>query len=274
MEKLSTSSKILLIFKILLSLLFVSYISLLVFFVFFANKERRFAIGGVPQGTQFSQFVLSTLIGDFPNYSDAFLEKSVPYNKRGLYYEGFKLLNNAVDLNPKEHLGYRGWMKLNKLKDYQGAIKDFKKLDSLTPDYFDVNGGSINYLLATAYQGIGNADESMFFYKKLFEENKNNYPIFPISYVNYGILLDRKGLHKEAIEQFNTALEKTNNKLSEAYYNKALAYKKLGVGDSADFFFNKALSSYDQGYKIKDIYNETFNELYRDDIVYELSKKK
>ena len=47
-----------------------------------------------------------------------------------------------------------------------------------------------------------------------------------------------------------------------------------GVGDSADFFFNKALSSYDQGYKIKDIYNETFNELYRDDIVYELSKKK
>ena len=101
MEKLSISSKILLIFKILLSLLFVSYISLLVFFVFFANKERRFAIGGVPQGTQFSQFVLSTLIGDFPNYSDAFLEKSVPYNKRGLYYEGFKLLNNAVDLNPK-----------------------------------------------------------------------------------------------------------------------------------------------------------------------------
>ena len=274
MEKLSISSKILLIFKILLSLLFVSYISLLVFFVFFANKERRFAIGGVPQGTQFSQFVLSTLIGDFPNYSDAFLEKSVPYNKRGLYYEGFKLLNNAVDLNPKEHLGYRGWMKLNKLKDYQGAIKDFKKLDSLNSDYFDVNGGSINYLLATAYQGIGNADESMFFYKKLFEENKNNYPIFPISYVNYGILLDRKGLHKEAIEQFNTALEKTDNKLSEAYYNKALAYKKLGVGDSADFFFNKALSSYDQGYKIKDIYNETFNELYRDDIVYELSKKK
>ena len=267
MEKLSISSKILLILKILLSLLFLSYIALSTFFVFFANKETRFAIGSAPQGTQFSQFLLSTLIADFPNYSDTYFEKSVPYNKRGFYYEGFKLLNQAVDLDVKEHLGYRGWIKLNKLKDYQGAIKDFEKLDSLTPDYFDVNGGSINYLLATAYQGAGNADKSRIFYEKLFKKSKNNYPIFPISYVNYGILLNSIGLHTEAIQQFNIALEKTNNKQSEAYYNKALAYKKLGVSDSADVLFKNALNSYDQGYKIKDVYNETFHELYRDDII-------
>jgi hypothetical protein len=82
MEKLSISSKILLILKILLSLLFLSYIALSTFFVFFANKETRFAIGSAPQGTQFSQFLLSTLIADFPNYSDTYFEKSVPYNKR------------------------------------------------------------------------------------------------------------------------------------------------------------------------------------------------
>ena len=52
-----------------------------------------------------------------------------------------------------------------------------------------------------------------------------------------------------------------------SYYNKALAYKKLGVSDSADVLFKNALNSYDQGYKIKDVYNETFHELYRDDII-------
>lgn len=267
MEKLSIFSRILLLFKILFSLLFLGYISLAIFFVYFINKEARFAIAVGTQGTQFSQFIFSKLIKDFPTYSDAFFEKSVPYNKRGFYYEGFKLLNRAVDLNPKEHLGYRGWIKLNKLKHYQGAIKDFEKLNSLTSNYYDVNGGSINYLLAIAYQGAGNFEKSKTFYEKLFKEDEKQYPIFPISYVNYGILLDSMGLHKKAIEQFDISLNKSNYKYAESYYNKALIYKKLGVPDSAEILLKKALDSYDQGYKISDVYNEAFNELYRDDII-------
>ncbi|QBO58418.1 tetratricopeptide repeat protein [Chryseobacterium salivictor] len=267
MEKLSIFSRILLTFKILFSVLFLGFISLAIFFVYVINKEAKFAIGAGTQGTQFSQFIFAKLIKDFPTYSDAFFEKSVPYNKRGFYYEGFQLLNRAVDLNPKEHLGYRGWIKLNKLKDYQGAIKDFEKLDSLTPNYFDVNGGSINYLLAAAYQGAGNFEKSRTFYEKLFKADEKQYPIFPISYVNYGILLGNMGLHRLAIKQFDISLNKSNYKFAESYYNKALIYKKLGEKDSVQILLKRALDSYDQGYKINDIYNEAFNELYRDDII-------
>ena len=62
MEKLSIFSRILLLFKILFSLLFLGYISLAIFFVYFINKEARFAIAVGTQGTQFSQFIFSKLI--------------------------------------------------------------------------------------------------------------------------------------------------------------------------------------------------------------------
>ena len=73
MEKLSIFSRILLIFKILFSVLFLSFISLAIFFVYVINKEAKFAIGAGTQGTQFSQFIFAKLIKDFPTYSDAFL---------------------------------------------------------------------------------------------------------------------------------------------------------------------------------------------------------
>ncbi|MDQ0065170.1 tetratricopeptide repeat protein [Chryseobacterium lathyri] len=275
MEKSLIYFKIKIIIKSFFLILFTGTIILLIFIIFFLNKDRRFALAEDLQGTQLSQFMFKILTKQNPEYSDAYHEQSVAYNKRGLYHEGFKLLDNAVMLNPKRHLGYRGWMKLEKLKDYKGAITDLERLNTLTPNIInDVQGENISYLLAISYQGLGNYDKSKHYYEKFFETTDSaTINLKSIVYVNYGTLLEKLNLNQEALKQYNRSL-KGHFKFSEAYFHKGEIFEKLGRKDSAIFHYKEALKHYDKGSKLKDVYNEVFNELYRDDILEKLSHQK
>jgi tetratricopeptide (TPR) repeat protein len=73
--------------------------------------------------------------------SDAWMERSVAFNKAGDFEKGFEYLNKAVELDPKLHLGYRGWIRLRKMRDYDKALQDFNILDSLTPNFVDAPWG-------------------------------------------------------------------------------------------------------------------------------------
>lgn len=268
MEKSLIYSRIKIVLKSFLLIIFTGIIIFLTFIVFFLNKEKRFLLAEGLQGRQLSQFMFGILTKQYPDYSDAYHEQSVAYNKRGLYYDGFKLLDKAVMLNPKRHLGYRGWMKLEKLKDYKGAIIDLERLDILTPNIVDnVQGENINYLLAISYQGLGNYDKSKHYYERFFETTDSaTLNLKSIVYVNYGTLLEKLNLNQEALKQYSISL-KGHFKFSEAYFRKAEIFEKLRLKDSAQHYYEKALIQYDNGSKLKDVYNEVFNELYREDIV-------
>jgi hypothetical protein len=54
--------------------------------------------------------------------------------------------------------------------------------------------------------------------------------------------------------------------LTEAYYFKGLSFEKLNLKDSAKINFIRTLALYNKGYKNKDIYNEMFQEIYRENI--------
>lgn len=269
MEKPLIYFRVKIVLKSILLLLFTGLIILLISLIFFVNKNIRYTLAESLQGTYLSQFMFKNLIKQYPNFSDAYREKSVAYNKRGLYSEGFKLLDKAVNLNPKEHLGYRGWMKLYKLKDYRGAINDFERLDALTPDYVDTAQGEyISYLTAISYQGLGEYQKSKEYYGKYFKTaDSTTLSINSIVYVNYGTLLEKLGLYEEALDQLNKPLNTKGFKFSEAYFHKAEVFEKLSKKDSARYYYKEALHQYDNSSKLKDIYNEVFNELYRQDIV-------
>ncbi|MBT2623632.1 hypothetical protein [Chryseobacterium sp. ISL-6] len=275
MEKSSIYFKVKIIIKSLLLVLFTGVIILLTFIIFFLSKEKRFVLAEGLQGTQLSQFMFKVLIKQYPDFSDAYHEQSVAYNKRGLYHDGLKLLDKAVLLNPKRHLGYRGWMKLEKLKDYKGAIIDLEKLDALTPNIIDdVQGENIYYLLAISYQGLGKYEKSKDYYEKFFKSSDSNTLFLKsITYVNYGILLEKLNFPQEALQQYNNSL-KGHFKFSETYFHKAELFRNLGLKDFADSNYKEALRQYDKGSKLKDVYNEVFNELYRQDIVSKLEINK
>ncbi|NML70754.1 tetratricopeptide repeat protein [Chryseobacterium sp. RP-3-3] len=273
MEKSLIYSRIKIIIKSLFLVLFTGIIILLIFIIFFLNKDRRFVIAENLQGTQLSQFMFKVLTKQYPDYSDAYHEQSVAYNKRGLYYDGFKLLDKAVLLNPKRHLGYRGWMKLEKLKDYKGAIIDLERFDTLTPNIVDdVQGENINYLLAISYQGLGKYDKSREYYEKYFQTaDSTTLSINSIVHVNYGTLLEKLNLYNEALQQLDKSLKTKGFKFSEAYFHKAEVFEKLGKKDSARYYYKEALHQYDKSSKLKDVYNEVFNELYRQDITIKIN---
>ncbi|MBG7610769.1 tetratricopeptide repeat protein, partial [Polaribacter sp. BAL334] len=89
------------------------------------------------------------------NNSDAWMERSVSYNKSGDFKQGFEYLNKAVELNPTSHLGYRAWIRLRKIRDYDKALADFDRLDSLTPNFVDAPWGeNIDFLRGECYFGI------------------------------------------------------------------------------------------------------------------------
>ncbi|NML72280.1 hypothetical protein HHL23_21195 [Chryseobacterium sp. RP-3-3] len=85
-------------------------------------------------------------------------------------------------------------------------------------------------------------------------------------------MLEKLGLYEEALEQLNKSLNTKGFKFSGAYFHKTEVFEKLGKKDSAINSYKEALHQYDKSSKLKDVYNEFFNELYRQDITIKINK--
>ena len=238
---------------------------------FFLEKEKRFKIAESYQGSYVSQAMFNILTYQYPNYSDAYFEQSVAFNKRGDYEKGFKLLNQAVELDPKLHLGYRGWLKLHKIKDYEGCIIDLHKLDSLTPNFVDAPwGDNIHHVLGLAYKGLKNYESALNEFDKNIETESDSSWVNPNTFLYKGIIFNELGEYDKAILNFNACLDNNDNFSVDAFFHKGISFKKLNMLDSAKVNFKKSMKLFNDGYKMKDVYNEVQDELYLTDIVEEL----
>ena len=260
--------KILFVSKIFLSVVFLIGIFLIGYFFLFSSKDKRYSFAEHSQGLYMSQKLFDILIFQNPEDSNSYFEKSVAFNKRGEYAEGFRLLDKAVELNPDWHLGYRGWLRLVKVKDYRGAIRDLERLDSLTPNVVDYPwSNNIHYLLGLSYKGLKEYDYALNEFNKAVTSEKDSSLVNHNLYLHKGIILKDQGKYTDAIANFNACLEHSHKQSPEAHYQKALVFKSLEKFDSAQISLNKSLELFNNGYKHKDIYNEVSNELYLSDIL-------
>ena len=213
-----------------------------------------------------SQKIFDVLISKYPSESKYYFEKSVPYNKRGNYLIGFNLLNKAVDLDAKSHLGYRGWLRLNKLKDYSGALQDFKTLDSLTPKFIDAPWGeNIYYLKGICYLGLKEYTNASKEFDKYIKSEKDSSWVNPNMFLYKGIAKSKLGDHKNAKLNFIACL-KYNKNCTEAYYYYGENLLKKKSFDSAKLMLNSAHDLISKGIKNKDVYNEVMYEIYPSDV--------
>lgn len=225
----------------------------------------------LPQGSLRSQYFLDLSIKSDSTFSYAYFEKSVPFNKRGDYAEGFRLLNKAIKLNPKMHLGYRGWLRLVKLKDYIGCISDLTKLQEIKSEnrYNNAWGQNINYLIGISFFGLKIYDKAIKYFD--FAIDENNKEIDLNYYLYKAIALFNTGGFEQSITCLKACIE-LNDNFTEAYYYLGLNYLKVEDLNKAKDNFNKAMNLYKQGYKIRNPYNEVFVELYVSDITNQLNK--
>jgi tetratricopeptide (TPR) repeat protein len=198
-----------------------------------------------------------------PDNNYAWMELSVSYNKAGDFKKGFKYLNKAVDLSPSSHLGYRGWIRLRKIRDYDKALIDFNRLDSLTPNFIDYPWSeNINFLRGECHYGNKKYKKAIECFNTNIKEQKEGWADVH-SFVYLGLCEYELGNYEKSISEFKRAIEHSKY-VPEASFGISKAYYKLGNIEKAKESILEAEITFD--YKREDIYNEFLNEVYLSEI--------
>ncbi len=193
------------------------------------------------------------------NNSDAWMERSVSFNKAGDFEKGFEYLNKAVEIDPELHLGYRGWIRLRKMRDYDKALIDFDQLDNLTPNVVDAPWGEdIDFLRGECYFGKKNYQKAIELFDRSIKNQKEDWADIH-SFVYLGLCEYKLGNYKKAIAEFQRALNQSQY-TPESYFGMAKAYQKLRESEKAKENIMKAEENI--GSKRDDYYNEFLNEIY------------
>lgn len=196
--------------------------------------------------------------------SDDYMEYSViKFNKAGNFHTGFIYLDKAVELDPKLHLGYRGWIRLRKIRDFDKALEDFDRLDSLTPNFVDAPWGEdIDFLRGECYFGKKDFQKAIELFNRNIKNQKEDWADIH-SFVYLGLCEYELGNYEKAIIEFQRALKQTEN-VPESFFGMAKAYQKLGQIEEAKKNILKAENN--MHYKRDDVYNEFLNEIYMSEI--------
>jgi tetratricopeptide (TPR) repeat protein len=206
------------------------------------------------QGSDVWQKLLDSAISICPTKSYAWHARSVWHNKIGDYKTGFYYLNQAVKLDSFE-IGYRGWIKLYKLHDYEGAISDLitYKLKYGNIPAMDEN---VSYLIGLAYKQIDSVDIAIDYfnsYIKIEASRNNDDHVWPYAYVYRGLCLEKKRNNVSSMMDFTRAIELYSSCV-EAFFHRGRLFLDSKLPEKAYNDFTKSLQLYESGYYYKNEY--------------------
>lgn len=230
--------------------------------------------GSGGQGSRSSQIKYDKVMELCPTYDDAYWAKAIPYLKRGDFISWGTMIDKAVELNPTKHLGYRGWCKYQFLRDYDSAIADLEKLESMVNyDIGYCQNGDYHLTVAKAlcYKGKGNSEKAI----QIIEKHLENTDIFVglFDYLHLGVLYLEKKEYKKVIELLQFQIER-NEELAENYYYLALAHKGLKDYPAYKENISKALKLYQNNAGRSDPYTEPMDKIYLETIIKENEQMK
>ena len=221
-------------------------------------------------GSRQSQYFIDKSLKADPTYARAWMRKAEAHIEKGEFAKGFKYLNEAVELEPIEHLGYRGCAKLYYLHDMEGALKDLIELDSLTPNFTDAPWGrDIYYTMGVAEKGRGDLLKAlMYFTRSIYNttREKGEDWVDVKVFLYRGITLLEMDNPEMAIADFDKCIFYFD-KFMEAHYYKGIAFLKLGQCEKACEYFKKAKKHHDAGYSYANQMYSMVEEVLVEDIL-------
>lgn len=208
-----------------------------------------------------------------PNFDYPYWAKSIAYLKSGDFITWKKLIDKAVELNPEDRLGYRGWCRYQFFRDYKGAIEDIEKFDQLV-DY-DIGQSQngmyhLNIAKGLCYKAIGEKEKALNILRKQIKQNEEDDFVGAYDYLHLGVLYLETGKPEEAIEVFQK--QSSYNELAENRYYMALAQKKLGNKAESENNLSKARKLYLENRIMFDSYTHPMDKIYLEDIDKELKQ--
>jgi len=224
---------------------------------------------GIKKHYQFSkeyQQILDEVIDIDPSFDFAYRRKSVAYLKSGDFITWKILIDKAVGLNPKEHLGARAWCRYSWFRDYLGTIDDIKILRKhLTSDIGYTTNGlyHLEFVNALCYKATGNIDRAYSLMSSLIK--KENYRIRKYDYYHFGIINFQKEKYKQAVKYF--LLQKEIRDISELDYYLSLSYLETGDSKLALHHIDLAIKKYQSQIIIREDYNHNIDKVFYSDIL-------
>ena len=176
------------------------------------------------QGSDSSQMYFDSALAVDPQFAKAWREKSVPFLKRGYFVKWADLMGRAVELEPREYLGVRGYCRLGFIRDYEGALADFEELSRIAPQQVHYpKGFSLYCLKGLALKQLGRYEEAIRNFSIHIDEEADAYEeawLDELYLVYRGICYAKLGQSEQAFRDFDDAI-KRNNRCAEAYFQKA-----------------------------------------------------
>lgn len=219
---------------------------------------------GEYQGSRESQEGFDEAIKLCPNFSNAYMEKAVPYLKNGDFVTWKILIDKAVSISPEKYLGYRGWCKYQFLRDYKGAIADIEALEKIYPTGYlgySANGDyELHIAKAICYSALGQKEKAISIIENQLAKKEHNIGLF--DYYQLGVTYFELSKYDKALENFEKQ-SKQNDFAENIYFKSKVA--KIRNKDYLDLK-KMALKSYDEGKTMKDGYTHHFNKVYRTQI--------
>lgn len=224
------------------------------------------------QGSFISQVYFDLAISTCPEFAYAYMEKGVPHLKRGNFIHWKQLIDKAVEHDPLQYLGYRGWCRLQFLRDYEGAIEDIEALAKLIPSdigYCQTGDYHLDIARALSYKMLGQRDTA----KAIFYQHINHPDYSPglFDFYHLGVLEYELGDYDQAITHLYRQIEE-NDYLGETYYFLALAEEKKGNIAACKSYLQKAKTYYEAGKFRRDSYTETIDKIYLVEILEAIEK--
>lgn len=200
-----------------------------------------------------------------PEYSDAYRAKSIAYLKTGDFIQWKILIDKAVDIDPKEHLGYRGWCRFQFFRDYRGALEDLDRLESLLDyDIGYCQNGMYHLTVAKAlcHKMVGDSEMAKNILIRYISENEDNLKLFDLYHL--GVLHYEAEDYDEAVEMFKK--QEALYSFAENEYFLAMTYRALDRGEEGKSHLLKAKFLYEGGTYMFDPYTHQVDKIYLADI--------
>jgi tetratricopeptide (TPR) repeat protein len=235
----------------------------------FYNEAAR-----LEQGSYASQALLDSAIAADPSFAPAWREKSVPYLKRGDFAGWKPLIDKAAALDPEEYLPVRAWCLFKFLRDYEGALADFRLLDSMSITHPGTSGdGEYNLLILRGLceRELGRPLQALAILDSCISLEESNGYIGLYDYLHRGVTQLALQNYKAAMKDFEKQVTKYES-LADTYYYMALAHRGLKQPAAAKECLVKARELYTaQGFHRNNPYCAAPDQVYLADIDRELT---
>lgn len=227
--------------------------------------------GTFPQGSRSSQEYFDSTIRLCPGMAAAWREIGVPYLKRGDFVTWRKYIDKAVALQPDRFLDIRGWCRFKFLRDYEGALEDLKRFDSLTHFSSKHTGDgtySLNVVMALCERELGNYSKASLYFSKgidsiFYTKGKDFIGLF--DFLHRAVLKLRQQDYTGALSDLDKQEKLCRNYVETSYY-KGIAYRSVGKHRQAKQQFEKAARLYKEGFHLTDVYCEMLDTVYPSDV--------